>query len=150
MTKKRTDILDALIRLVLGITFIAASVHKIMDPAGFAKIIYGYAVFPDFTINLIAIIIPFVEVTAGFSIILGIYKRSATLLINILLSGFIIIIGYNLIRGHQFDCGCFSFSGTNPPSSAVSLLIRDILLLLLGIFSYYRQVVAQRYIFKTL
>jgi uncharacterized membrane protein YphA (DoxX/SURF4 family) len=134
MKNNYTPVLVFIIKLVLGITFIYASYHKIADPAGFAEILYGYAIFPGACINILAITIPFVELTAGFSLILGLFSKSALLLINTLLSGFILIIGFNLLRGHQFDCGCFSFSSQPQPASNIFLLIRDFLLLGSGIY----------------
>ena len=53
--------LELATRLLLGVTFVYASYHKILAPAEFAKIVYGYGLFPHETINLIAIIIPFIE-----------------------------------------------------------------------------------------
>ena len=52
-------------RWILGLTFIYASLHKILSPEDFAKIVYGYDLFPHVFINLIAIIIPFLELIAG-------------------------------------------------------------------------------------
>jgi len=126
------------IKLILGITFIYASYHKIADPAGFAKILYGYAVFPDFCINILAIIIPFIELTAGFSLVFGMFPRSALLIINALLSGFILVIGFNLLRGHEFNCGCFSFSSQTGTIFNIYSLIRNILLLLSGIYMWVK------------
>ena len=54
-------------RWILGLTFIYASLHKILAPADFAKIVYGYNLFPEIFINLIAIIIPFLELVTGFA-----------------------------------------------------------------------------------
>ena len=54
-------------RWILGVIFIYASYHKILAPADFAKIVYGYALFPAALINLIAIIVPFMELVAGFA-----------------------------------------------------------------------------------
>lgn len=122
------------IKLTLGITFIYSSYHKIADPAEFAKILYGYAIFPGGSINILAITIPFVELIAGFSLILGMFPRSALLIINGLLLVFILMIGFNLLRGHQFDCGCFVFSSQPHTLSNVYLLIRDFLLLISGIY----------------
>lgn len=122
------------IKLTLGITFIYASYHKIADPAEFAKILYGYAIFPGVSINILAITIPFVELIAGFSLILGMFPRSALLIINGLLLAFILLIGFNLLRGHQFDCGCFVFSNQPHTQSNIYLLIRDLLLLVSGIY----------------
>ncbi len=43
--------------------FIYASIPKILEPDLFAKIIYGYDLFPKNLINIIAIIVPYVELT---------------------------------------------------------------------------------------
>ena len=71
-----TVLMVRLVRVVIGAIFIYASWHKIMNPAEFAKIIYGYGIFPDQAINLIAICIPFVELISGICLILGICTRS--------------------------------------------------------------------------
>ena len=96
------------LRWILGITFIYASYYKIMSPLDFAKIVYGYNLFPEVFINLIAITLPFVELISGLALLLGIYPRSAALIINGLLLAFIFMLTINIVRGYEFDCGCFS------------------------------------------
>lgn len=123
-------------RWILGTIFIYASFHKIISPADFAKIIYGYGLFPGFSINLIAIILPFVEFISGLALIVGIYPRSVVLVINGMLLAFIIVLSINLIRGYKFDCGCFSSSQMDYSSSAKTWLVRDVILLILGIHVY--------------
>jgi uncharacterized membrane protein YphA (DoxX/SURF4 family) len=120
-------------RWILGLTFIYASYHKILAPADFAKIVYGYDLFPNGIINLIAIVLPFIELVAGLALILGIYPRSAVLIINGLLVMFIIVLAINLIRGHEFDCGCFLIAEAGSFPSSGSTLIRDIIYLILGL-----------------
>ena len=120
-------------RWVIGLTFIYASYHKIVAPADFAKIVYGYELFPHDAINLIAIILPFIELIAGLALILGIYPRSAVLIINGMLVAFIIVLSVNLIRGHEFNCGCFSAKEAGFFSSTEATLVRDIIYLLLGL-----------------
>ena len=122
-----------IIRFVLGLTFIWASWHKMMNPGEFAKIIYGYGVFPEISINAIAIVLPYIEFISGICLISGILPKSALFIINALLTAFILLIGFNLARGHTFNCGCFSISEAGN-ASAWSLLIRDLLLLLAGIY----------------
>lgn len=124
---------ELVVRWILGITFLYACYHKIMDPAQFAKIVYGYKLFPAVAINLITIVLPFVELFFGLALILGIYPRSAALAINIMLLGFMIAISINLIRGWEFDCGCFSFGKRGYMSSAVQLLVRDFFYFVLGL-----------------
>lgn len=126
------------LRLVLGISFIWASWHKILAPDQFALILYGYGVFPGASINLLAIFVPFVELLTGICLISGIFKKPALILINAMLVCFILVIGFNLLRGHQFDCGCFSFADTSDTASAVGLLVRDMLMLGAGLFLWSR------------
>jgi putative oxidoreductase len=119
-------------RLILGITFIYASWSKIVSPAEFAKILYGYSLLPAEIINLVAIVLPFVELVCGLALVSGIYTRSSTLIIVFLLLIFIVALSTNLIRGHEFDCGCFSSHKTGYFTSATLLLLRDIVFLALG------------------
>ncbi|MFC1814811.1 MauE/DoxX family redox-associated membrane protein [Thermodesulfobacteriota bacterium] len=125
--------LELAVRWILGITFVYASYHKIVAPAHFAKVIYGYYLFPYFSINLIAIVLPYLELFCGLALILGIYPRSAALIVNAMLLAFIAALSINLIRGQEFDCGCFSFTEQGYSHSALQMLIRDIVYLMLGL-----------------
>ncbi|MBW1840314.1 MAG: DoxX family membrane protein [Deltaproteobacteria bacterium] len=125
--------MELIARWVLGVIFLYASFHKIIDPEHFAKIVYGYYLFPDVSINLIAIVLPFVEFFSGLALILGIYPRSGALIINGMLLAFITALTINLARGHQFDCGCFSYGDRGYTYSAIQLLVRDIILFVLGL-----------------
>ena len=42
-------------------------------------------------------------------------------------------LSINLIRGHEFDCGCFSINSSTQEIFAWQLIIRDFLILALGI-----------------
>ena len=120
-------------RWILGLTFIYASLHKIIAPADFAKIVYGYGLFPEILINLIAIMIPLLELVTGFALIIGLYPRSAAITINGLLLAFIVALTTNLIRGHEFDCGCFSAGQSGYSSSPKVTIARDIIYFMLGL-----------------
>ncbi len=122
--------LELLLRWIVGLAFVVASLHKIVHPAEFAQIVYSYGLFPDLTINLIAIVMPFVEFTTGLALMAGIYPRAAAAIVNGLLVVFMLIIAFNLIRGHDFDCGCFpTFITRLYADSPVSMLIRNTVLL---------------------
>lgn len=126
------------VRIIIGITFIYSSFGKIQDPAGFAKIIYGYDIFPLFSINLLALIVPFVELTSGFCILFRVAQRPAVLMINAMLVMFIAIISFNLLRGHQFDCGCFSNAVSDDPFvSNIISMVRDVFLLVAAGWFYF-------------
>ncbi len=135
--------LELAARWILGLTFIYASYNKILFPADFAKIIYGYDLFPNGLINLIAIILPFLELVAALALISGIYPRSAVSIVNALLVAFIILLSINLIRGHEFDCGCFQLQNSENNVSPQTTIIRDTFYLVLGLqvffFNRYRR-----------
>ena len=121
------------VRWILGLTFIYASFHKIAAPAEFAKIVYGYDLFPAVSINLIAIIIPFLELVTGLALVIGLYPRSAAIIINTLLMAYIIALTLNLIRGHEFDCGCFAAGQSGHTDIPGLMLVRDGIYFILGL-----------------
>ncbi len=125
------------LRIALGIVFIYASADKILNPSSFAKIIYGYDIFPLLLINIIAITVPFIELVTGLFLIFKIYQKPALLIINFFLSFFIIILSYNLLRGHEFDCGCFTVVGTGHIYTTGQFIIRDLILLSCGLFLFF-------------
>jgi len=129
--------IELFIRWLIGITFIYASYHKIVEPAHFAKIIYGYYLFPEFIINLTAIILPYLELLSGIALILGIYPRSALLILEAMLFVFIVALSINLIKGYNFDCGCFSFGERGYEYSVLGLLVRDVIYFILGLQSLF-------------
>jgi putative oxidoreductase len=124
-----------LARLILGFVFIYAASEKITDPVGFAESIHNYKIFPLITINLISIILPWLELITGLFLIFGISVKESVFIINILTFLFIILIGVSLFRGLNIDCGCF---GTNNGETiGVKKIIEDVILLLLGILIYF-------------
>lgn len=138
MKKIKIDFLDSqffelFFRLILGGIFIYASIHKIMEPAPFAKTIYGYYLFPDSSINLIAITLPYIEFLCGLFLLAGIFPVSASVIITGMLAAFMVAISINLIRGHEFDCGCFSVKNNGEHASPLELLMRDALYMALSL-----------------
>ena len=134
---------ELVLRWILGLSFVYASFHKIISPAQLAEVIYGYNLLPDFSINMIAVILPFLELFFGAALILGIYPRTAALGVSFILLNFSLAIIFNTIRGLKFDCGCFTY-GQSPTAEAVAWLIsRDIFFLIAGVyvlcFPYFRK-----------
>ena len=121
-----------LLRCTLGLIFCYVSLHKIASPAVFADVILGYDLFPARGINPIAILLPFLEGVAGGALLLGIYPRSAALLIDLMLLAFVAALGTNLVRGVSFDCGCFSFGQPTSHAETLWLMARDVILMLIG------------------
>ncbi|MCK4857957.1 MAG: DoxX family membrane protein [candidate division Zixibacteria bacterium] len=117
------------LRLILGVTFIWASLEKIAYPDQFARIIYYYRIVPGEFINLTAIFLPWLELTTGVMLIVGFWEKSATALIAGMLAVFATALAIALTRGIDIECGCFSTT-SKARSPVISLLIRDVLLLI--------------------
>ena len=118
------------VRIILSVVFIYAGMEKISDPAGFSDSINNYKILPLFTVNFLAIILPWVELIAGVLLLFGIKVKENSFIISVLLSIFIIAIVISLIRGLNIDCGCFgTFSGSKV---GIYKLIENSLLLIAG------------------
>ncbi|MFB3903160.1 MAG: MauE/DoxX family redox-associated membrane protein [Acidobacteriota bacterium] len=116
-------------RLILGGVFIYASVDKIAHPDQFAEIVYNYKLMPGMTVNIMAIVLPWVEMVAGLFLVLGVWVKDSAAILGALLLVFIGAIGVNLARGLDFDCGCFSTAASHK-SASIMLIVRDLVLLL--------------------
>lgn len=119
-------------RIILGALFIYASIDKIMHPLAFAQVIHYYRLTPPDLINFFAVIFPWMELLAGLLLIIGYRVKGSSLLINILLVFFTIVLTITAIRGINVACGCFSTS-TAVKSNLVLRIIEDIGMLLLGL-----------------
>ena len=129
-----------IIRLIMGLVFIFAAYPKILDPNAFSESIHYYGVTPLYIENIIALILPWVELFIGTSLILK-YKYESSVDISIyLMIGFTILITQAYIRGLSIDCGCFLGSDVESDSKRFWMLIdifRDIVFLgLLFILKY--------------
>jgi uncharacterized membrane protein YphA (DoxX/SURF4 family) len=123
------DLLTLIARLVVGGIFIYASFYKIIDPGSFAKSIWYYHLVPGSLINLMALILPWVELLCGLSLVLGVFYRGAVAWVNVLTVIFIIALATTIVRGIDIDCGCFKAAKTATHSAWNSLLF-DVGLLL--------------------
>jgi uncharacterized membrane protein YphA (DoxX/SURF4 family) len=135
----QAKVLPFVVRLILGGVFIYASVDKILHPAAFGEAVYNYKILPDALINLTAIILPWLELVLGLFLIVGLWLPGATFLCILLLLTFLGALLFNIARGLNIYCGCFS-TNTEVVSGAsmVWYLLRDgvFFLLALYLFSY--------------
>ena len=122
------DLLTLASRLIVGVTFIYAAWYKIIDPAAFAKSIWYYHMVPGSLINLMALILPWLEILIGLALILGIWYRGAVLWSNLLLVIFIAALASTIARGLSIDCGCFK-AGKSATAPAWDSLWFDVVLL---------------------
>ena len=124
--------LVVLFRLIVGITFLYASLDKIAHPDQFARVVYNYKILPGFLINIFAITLPWMELFCGLFLILGLFIGSSSLLISLLSIIFAIALSINFLRGIDIACGCFT-TDPNAKKEGAWLLIRDLVLLLMSL-----------------
>jgi uncharacterized membrane protein YphA (DoxX/SURF4 family) len=104
------------LRLLLGAVFVYASLDKIWDPAAFAKIVYQWQVVGPVASNLVAVTLPWIEITAGLLLIAGVWKRESARVIALLLVVFIVAASSVLARGIDvLNCGCVSVAKDAAP-----------------------------------
>ena len=102
------DIVIALLRIILGVVFIFASIEKIADPGAFASAISSYRVVSSGPALLIATILPWIELLCGFGLLVGLFVRGSALLVLIMLTVFTVAVLSALWRGMDISCGCYS------------------------------------------
>ncbi len=119
-------------RLLLGVVFVYASFDKILHPQAFALAVFNYQILPDTFINLTAMVLPWLELIVGCCLILNKWVPGAVLITTVLLVGFMAAIAYNLSRGLDVGCGCFSSAPGEDAMSNVTLL-RDFLFLAMAV-----------------
>ena len=93
-------------RIILGAVFLWASFGKILEPGDFARSISNYHIVPFGIENIIALILPWLELLIGMGLILGIMVDGSVQISAILLIMFILMIGQAILRGFNIECGC--------------------------------------------
>lgn len=126
------------LRIFLGAVFIWASVPKIIDPPGFAEILKNYQILPLVLLNPVAVLLPWIEALCGLSLIFGRLIRGGALIFVVLMAIFAALTAFNIYRGLDVNCGCFSVATTETSASQWFNLLRNLVLLSLGIFVLQR------------
>lgn len=123
------------VRLYLGGVFLAACTHKIAHPEVFALDVATYQFLPLWSVNLFAIVVPWLELVAGAALILGLRVRAAALLVVGMMISFMIALAWALHLGLDMSCGCFASQAAehNDPISWLTL-VRDSVWLLQGAY----------------
>ena len=121
-------------RIVLGVVLIYASIDKIIHPEAFAKLIGNYNVLPFGLENVVAIILPTLELIVGCCLILGIMLDGSAIITAGMMIVFIFALSQAMIRGIDVSCGCFNVSEAEKGSQiGFRRIIEDIIFLGLSI-----------------
>ena len=129
-------------RILLGAIFIYASLSKILNPDQFAQAVMNYRIVPLVSVNLFAILLPWLELVSGILLLVGLFTGGSIIMITVLMTLFLGAIGSALLRGLDISCGCFSTDGVY--KITIFYFIRDLLLfaLALQVLLYDRGIVS--------
>ena len=128
----RSRVVAWLIRLFLGGFYVLAGGLKVGDPGKFAEAVSNYRLLPHEAINLVAIMLPWIEVAAGVFLIFGLWLKASAWLINAMTVMFIAAISSAVARGLNVECGCFGTVGGR--RVGLTAIAEDVGLLLLGLW----------------
>ncbi|MCL5406406.1 MAG: DoxX family membrane protein [Deltaproteobacteria bacterium] len=130
----RSEYLAFALRLLLGFSFIYASLGKIAHPALFVQAIADYRVAPYMVLNLGAVILPWIELVTGLFLVIGFKSRASVIVIGLLLVMFEVMILISMHRGVPISCGCF---GSASEQIGWEKVFQDALLLAFAVHIYY-------------
>lgn len=112
-------LLQAAGRLVLGACLVVYALRKIAEPALFLKSIHEYAILPEHPplfLNLAAVVVPWIELSGGGLLLLGVLRRGAAAVITLMLVVFTAAVWARALAVQAetgqafcaiaFDCGC--------------------------------------------
>ena len=94
--------------LALAGVLIAAALPKISNPDKFALAVYQYQLLPAMLVNLVAVYLPWLEISCAAALVaLPAARRGALLIVAGMLVVFTLAIAWVVIRGQAIPCGCF-------------------------------------------
>jgi len=118
----------------LGVVFLIACWHKILEPGAFALDVATYEILPLSLINLVAVVLPWVELVAGLMLLLGVRVRAGALLVAGMMLVFLMAISIALSRGQEMSCGCFASQGAVEDPISWRTVVRDLAWFLLAAY----------------
>lgn len=128
-----SEILKLISRLTLSLIFIFFAIEKISDPAFFSKEINNYQILPNIFVNISAIVLPWLELIAGFMLLFGVKLKASSAIIGSLLVIFILAVGFAMMKGLNINCGC---SGANSQKVGWLKIFENLSLTVLSIYIF--------------
>ncbi len=98
-------------RLLVGGSFLYASLSKIPYPAQFAEATANYQLVPYWMLNPGSLVLPWIEFVCALFLIIGFTSRASAVLIGLLLIMFDTMVGINMYWGAPISCGCYDAVG---------------------------------------
>lgn len=126
----RTHILDVvgtLARLGLAAVWLVSGGLKAADPLQTTVAVHAYDVLPSLGVELVAAVLPWLEIALGLLLLVGLGTRLVAVLSGVVLLAFVAGVTQAWARGLTIDCGCFGGGGQVAPGQTqyVQELVRD-------------------------
>jgi uncharacterized membrane protein YphA (DoxX/SURF4 family) len=121
------DIVGTLARLGLAAVWLISGGLKAADLDQTYVAVRAYDVLPTAAVEVVAVMLPFLELALGLLLLVGVGTRAAAVLSAVLLVVFIAGVSQAWARGLSIDCGCFGGGGAVEPGNTayVQELLRD-------------------------
>lgn len=97
-----------ILRIALGLLFVAAGLTKILHVSDLAKIVSNYHLLPGAVADFVAVVLPWIELVVGTCLVVGFLPESGALLAGLLGLSFAAANSSALWRQLDISCGCFS------------------------------------------
>lgn len=128
MNRERVlDVAGTLARLGLAAVWLVSGVLKAVDPDQTYVAVRAYDVLPKAGVEVVAAVLPWLEIGFGLLLVLGVGTRAVAVLSALLLLAFIAGVVQAWSRGLSIDCGCFGGGGAVEPGETAygQELLRD-------------------------
>jgi uncharacterized membrane protein YphA (DoxX/SURF4 family) len=126
--------LQIALRFFLGFIFIYAAIGKISESHEFAIAISNYQLFPDFSINFLAVFIPWLEIVCGFGLIFGVCIKENSFIYLSLITLFTLAVAISVFRGLDIECGCFGSEDFSKVGFAK--IVENVVLIILALYIF--------------
>jgi len=121
------DVLGTLARFGLAAVWLVSGLLKAVDPDQTYVAVRAYDVLPDAGVEVVAALLPWVELALGVLLLVGVGTRLVAALSAVLLVVFVAGVIQAWARGLSIDCGCFGGGGAVEPGETTYAqeLLRD-------------------------
>jgi uncharacterized membrane protein YphA (DoxX/SURF4 family) len=121
------DLVGTLARLGLAAVWLVSGTLKAIDLDQTVVAVRAYDVLPRGAVDVVAAVLPFLEIALGLLLLFGIGTRLVAVVSGVLLLTFMAGVTQAWARGLSIDCGCFGGGGAVAPGATAYLqeIMRD-------------------------
>jgi hypothetical protein len=106
--------IDAGVSFLIGVIFIVSGADHLLNPYYFLGSIYSYGICGPRTGEVVAAVLPALQLTVGASLLVRLWRDAAHSLALSMLLAFAFVQGVAFIRGLDISCGCFAACEEKP------------------------------------